>query len=74
MKKILFFICTLDDGGAQRVVSMLSSKMVERGFDVEVLKYYKSENIYPISEKVKITTVEEETNTTNKLTNMLWMW
>lgn len=73
MKKILFFICTLDDGGAQRVVSMLSSKMVERGFDVEVLKYYKSENIYPISEKVKITTVEEETNTTNKLTNMLWM-
>lgn len=73
MKKILFFICTLDDGGAQRVVSMLSSKMVERGFDVEVLKYYKSENIYPINEKVKITTVEEETSTTNKLTVMLWM-
>ena len=73
MKKILFFICTLDDGGAQRVVSMLSSKMAERGFDVEVLKYYKSKNIYPISNEVKITTVEEETNTTNKLRNMLWM-
>ncbi|MDO4940311.1 MAG: glycosyltransferase [Erysipelotrichaceae bacterium] len=73
MKKILFFICTLDDGGAQRVVSMLSSKMVERGFDVEVLKYYKSENIYPISDKVKITTLEEQTGTTNKLTNTMWM-
>lgn len=73
MKKILFFICTLDDGGAQRVVSMLSSKMAERGFDVEVLKYYKSENIYPISDNVKITTVEEETNTTSKFKNMLWM-
>ena len=70
--KILFFICTLDEGGGQRVVSMLSSKMAERGFDVEVLKYYNSENIYPISDKVKINSVECN-NGRNILSNIIWM-
>ncbi|MBQ0036866.1 MAG: glycosyltransferase [Firmicutes bacterium] len=73
MKRVLFFICTLDDGGAQRVVSILSSNMAERGFDVEILKYYKSENIYPLSNKVKVTTVEENTKTRNIIKNIKWM-
>lgn len=70
--KILFFICTLDEGGGQRVVSMLSSKMVERGFDVEVLKYYNSESIYPISDRVKINSVECN-NGRSIISNIIWM-
>lgn len=73
MKKILFFICTLDDGGAQRVVSILASKLVKLGFGVEILKYYKGNNIYPLSDEVKVTCVEEQTQTNNIFKNLRWM-
>ena len=72
-KKILFFIGTLNDGGAQRVVSIISSKIVEKGFDVEILKYYECKNVYPLSDKVKITCVLNKTNSKNILSNTKWI-
>lgn len=68
--KLLFFISSLEDGGAQRVVSILSNKFVERNFEVEVLKYYKGINLYPLDSKVKAKSVEENTNTSNVLRNL----
>jgi GalNAc-alpha-(1->4)-GalNAc-alpha-(1->3)-diNAcBac-PP-undecaprenol alpha-1,4-N-acetyl-D-galactosaminyltransferase len=68
--KLLFFISSLEDGGAQRVVSILSNKFVERGFEVEILKYYKGIDLYPLDNKVKVKSVEENTNTSNVLRNL----
>ena len=39
MKKITFFIGTLLEGGAERVVSILSYKIAEKGFEVEILNF-----------------------------------
>ena len=50
----MFVVPSLSDGGAERVVSVLSSelsKMVER---VCVLIYWDTEQNYPVSSKVKI--------------------
>lgn len=73
MKKVLLFICTLDDGGAQRVVSILSSELANLDYEVEILKYYKSENIYPLNPKIKVSCVEENTKSNNILINISWM-
>lgn len=72
-KRILFFIATLNDGGAQRVVSIISSKIVEKGFDVEILKYYDSDNIYPLNKEVKINSVVGKTKTKNVFVNMCYV-
>ena len=71
--KILFFIGTLTEGGAERVVSTLANKLVERNFDVEILKYYKSENFYKLNDKVITNSIEEKTNTTNKISNIKYL-
>ena len=70
--KILFFIGALSEGGAERVISILANNLV-RDFDVEILKYYNSDNFYNIEKKVKITSVEENTNSKNKILNIKWV-
>ena len=70
--KILFFIGALSEGGAERVISILANNLV-RDFDVEILKYYNSDNFYNIDKKVKITSVEENTNSKNKILNIKWV-
>lgn len=52
--KYLFVIRSLTGGGAERVVSVLSSYMANDGYDVSIIAYDKSENDYEISTKVKI--------------------
>lgn len=71
--KILFFIGTLTEGGAERVVSTLANKLVGRNFDVEILKYYKSENFYKLNDKVITNSIEEKTNTINKISNIKYL-
>jgi len=73
MKKHLFFIGTLTNGGAERVVSILSGKMAEQGMSVEILTYYDMPVFYPVHPDVKITCVEKETGTKSKGKNFLWV-
>ena len=40
MKRHIFFIGTLCNGGAERVVSILAGHMAKQGMDVEILTYY----------------------------------
>ena len=73
MKKHLFFIGTLTNGGAERVVSILSGKMAEQGMKVEILTYYDMPVFYQVHPKVKLTCVEKETGTKGKMKNFLWV-
>lgn len=73
MKKHLFFIGTLTNGGAERVVSILSGKMAEQGMNVEILTYYDMPVFYQVHPDVKITCVEKETGTKSKGKNFLWV-
>lgn len=72
-KRYLFFVGTLGNGGAERVISILSSQMAERGMDVEVLTYYDRPVFYKVNPKVKITAVEKCTGKNSKIANLLWI-
>ena len=71
MKRHIFFIGTLCGGGAERVVSILASRMAEQEMQVEVLTYYDKPIAYEVSPKVKITAIETFTGSKNKLYNLL---
>ena len=73
MKRHIFFIGTLRNGGAERVVSMLASRMAEQGIDTEVLMYYDKPVFYEVSPKVKLTVVEKESGTKSKVKNLFWL-
>ena len=73
MKRHIFFIGTLRNGGAERVVSILASKMAEQGMDTEILMYYDKPVFYEVSPKVKLTAVEKETGTRSKGKNLFWL-
>lgn len=71
--KVLFFVGQLKQGGAERVVSIISNKLVERGFDVEILSYYDSEINYYFDSRIKITKVIKESKTNNLIKNTNWL-
>lgn len=52
--KILFLSGNLCNGGAQRVISVVSSKLAEKGHEVSLLLYSRNEKEYPLSEKVNV--------------------
>lgn len=72
-KRFVIFNGTLMQGGAERVISILSKKMIENGMKVEILLYHDKPIFYEIDSKVKITTVEGETKSRNILRNILWL-
>ena len=53
MKKVLFCVHALTSGGAERVVSVWSSKLADVGYDVTVLNYSGAEQEYSLSQNVK---------------------
>ena len=59
MKKVLFAITGLGGGGAERVVSVWSGQLAERGYDVAVFTYVRGKNEYKISDKVKRLTITD---------------
>ena len=52
MKRILLAITGLGGGGAERVVSVWASQLAERGYDVGILTFAKTENEYSVSPRV----------------------
>ena len=60
MRKVVFTISCLGIGGAERVVSILASKMAEMGYDVTVLALLKKDCKYPLSNKVKYRYIGDE--------------
>ena len=72
-KKIVFFIGTLGNGGAERVVSILTRKYITMGLPVEIVLYYDEEPFYDIHPDVKITYIERETKSKKLLKNVRWL-
>lgn len=72
-KKLVFFVGSLEKGGAERVISILSRQFVEAGYDIEILLYYDRNIYYQIDERIKITTIEFETGTKRIASNVMWM-
>ena len=60
-------------GGAERVISVLSKKFCKMGLDVSILYYYDFEIFYDIHPDVKLFCVEKSTDSHNKIKNLLWI-
>lgn len=73
MKRTIFFVSSLGDGGAQRVISILSEKMALRDMDVEIVTYYDIPMVYQIHPKVQITCVEQCTGGKSLFRNLRWL-
>lgn len=59
MSKIMFVTLSLSDGGAERVVSVLSSALAEKGHEVSIVLYGRKPAEYPISSLVNISVIDD---------------
>ena len=72
-KRIVIFNGTLMQGGAERVISILSSRMKQEGYTVEILLYYDRELFYSLAPDVKVSSVEGKTKSKNILKNLVFI-
>lgn len=71
--RIVFFIATLTNGGAERVISILSKWLACAGKNVEIVLYFDSAPFYEIHPDVNITYVERETGSRKLHKNLIWL-
>ena len=57
--RILFVCGNLSNGGAQRVISVVSSELVELGHEITILMFNRTDDEYAVSEKVKLLSVRD---------------
>lgn len=68
---ITFLLASLGSGGAERVVSLLANKMVERGHQVEIICLKFNDVYYQTDPRVKVTLAMQQTK--NRLTELFWL-
>lgn len=69
--KIIYLTASLGSGGAERVVSLLANKMVERGHQVEIICLKFNDVYYQTDSRVKVTLAMQQTQ--NRLTEVFWL-
>ncbi|WP_195921505.1 MULTISPECIES: glycosyltransferase family 4 protein [Erysipelotrichales] len=72
-KRIVFFDGTLMQGGAERVISILSKSMIKEKYNVTILLYYNEEIFYKLDPNVKVVSVFKNTGSDNILINIKWI-
>ena len=69
MKSFMFVVPSLSKGGAERVVSVLASGLAEKGCNVSILRYFKTDADYLVSEKVNVITLSQSELEYDKMSN-----
>lgn len=69
--RITFLLASLGSGGAERVVSLLANKMVERGHQVEIICLKFNDVYYQTDSRVKVTLAMQQTK--NRFTELFWL-
>ena len=72
-KRIVFFNGALREGGAERVISILTRKMIEDGVPVEIVIYYDEEVFYELHPDIIVTSVSKNTGSKSVLKNIAWL-
>lgn len=73
MRKHLYISCaTLQSGGAERVISVLSGPFAEHFDKVKILLWISAPIFYNIDPRVEIVDIEKEAKTNNIVRKMLW--
>ena len=69
--KILFVSGDLCDGGAQRVISVIANTLAEKGHEVTVLLYSRSEKEYELNSNIKLFALAESYEIYSKINPIL---
>lgn len=69
--KIIFLVASLGSGGAERVVSLLSNRLVERGHNIEIVCLKYNDVYYKLNQSVNVVLAMQQTK--NRLTEILWL-
>lgn len=72
MGKLFITCCSLGIGGAERVLSILSTPFADEYNDVEILTWRNGPVLYNFDSRVKITSIKEQSKSNNILRQMLW--
>ena len=72
MKKIVFLINSLSSGGAEKVISVIITKLVEDGFDIELICLEKNV-FYDLPKKVKVTFLGNNNGKSNGFVKLLML-
>ncbi len=70
--KIIISCGTMMQGGAERVISILSEKFSDMGHNVELLLYFEKPQFYKLDERVRVTVDEKVIGNKNVLRHIAW--
>jgi len=71
IKRLMFVSSKISGGGAERVVSVLSSALADLGYHVDLVLYERKKDEYPISEKVNIFLLPKNEKNENRI---VYLW
>jgi len=71
IKHITFISPQIGYGGAERVASVLASTLAEEGYEVDLIVYARTQDEYPISDKVNIFLLPERKAGQNKISYLV---
>lgn len=71
IKRIMFVSSKISGGGAERVVSVLSSAIADMGYHVDLVLYERKKDEYPISENVNIFLLPKNEKNENRVLYLL---
>lgn len=72
MKSLLISCVALTCGGAERVISILSTKFAENYDSVKIIMWKEAPVFYAIDKRIEIISVEKEIKNSNYLKKILW--
>jgi glycosyltransferase involved in cell wall biosynthesis len=72
MKLLTISCVSLTCGGAERVISLLSSYFINHYDTVEIVMWKDAPIFYTFDKRIKITNIEKEINSTNYVKKILW--
>lgn len=73
MKKLIITCCSLGRGGAERVLSILSTPFADEYNHVEILMWRDGPISYKFDDRVKIISIKQKSQSNNILKQMLWL-
>lgn len=71
-RRCVLFTGTLGEGGAQKVISILTQELLKNGYQIKVLLYYDNIIFHPLNAEIGIDVVEKDCQG-NIVAKMLWM-
>ena len=74
MRRLTFFDATLGQGGAERVISIITKELAENeNFKLDIVLWYSGEVFYKIDPRVRILFVPEEAKSTSTMKKIFWL-